>query len=134
LRALAAHPERVAEIHGRYYREYLALWARSVEPAAGTSGGASAAADVRFSAPEWRELPFFRLLRDTYLLNARWLQELVGAAQLPAPAQRRFTFALRTDALRPRPPTRSAGLAHSRSAAGRGPAQPRPMHGAAACR
>jgi polyhydroxyalkanoate synthase len=103
LRALAAHPERVAEIHNRYYREYLALWARSIEPAAGTSGGAGAAADVRFSAPEWRELPFFRLLRDTYLLNARWLQELVGAAQLPAAAQRRLGFALRQylDALAP---------------------------------
>ncbi len=54
-----------------------------------------AVADSRFAAPEWDRLPFFRLLRDSYLLNARWLQELVDAAQLPAPTHRRLAFALR---------------------------------------
>jgi polyhydroxyalkanoate synthase len=101
LRSLAAHPERLAEIQSRYYREYLALWAHSAEPQ--VTRGSAADADRRFAAPEWDQLPFFRLLRDSYLLNARWLRELVEAAQLPAPAHRRLVFALRQylDALAP---------------------------------
>jgi polyhydroxyalkanoate synthase len=93
LRSLAARPERVAEIQTRYYREYLALWARVAETH--VRDGSGAAADHRFSAPEWDGLPFFRLLRDSYLLNAHWLQELVEAAQLPAAVHRRVAFALR---------------------------------------
>lgn len=117
LRSLAAHPERLAQIQQRYYGEYLALWARSAAPQA-PDGGAppaeqrfvspgdrrlAAPADRRFAAPEWDELPFFRLLRDSYLLNVRWLHELVDAAQLPEPTHRRLVFALRQylDALAP---------------------------------
>jgi poly[(R)-3-hydroxyalkanoate] polymerase subunit PhaC len=92
LASLAAHPERVAEIHRRYYREYLELWTRTTEPQ--SAPGGSAAADRRFAAPEWDRLPFFRLLKDSYLLNARWLRELVDAAQLPGPTHRRLAFAL----------------------------------------
>ncbi len=101
LRSLAARPERIAEIQQRYYAEYLALWARSAEPHSPLPTGA--AADRRFAAPEWDQLAFFRLLRDSYLLNARWLQELVTAAQLPKPIHRRLAFALRQylDALAP---------------------------------
>jgi polyhydroxyalkanoate synthase len=101
LRSLAAHPERVAEIQGRYYRAYLALWGQSTEPH--TPPGGTAVCDRRFAAPEWDQLPFFRLLRDSYLLNVRWLQELVDAAQLPAATHRRLAFALRQylDALAP---------------------------------
>ena len=80
LRALAAHPERVAEIQQRYYREQLALWSRITlahEPPA-----EAPPADRRFTAAEWSRLPYFRLLKESYLLHARWLQDLVEAARL----------------------------------------------------
>ena len=35
--------------------------------------------DRRFSAPEWQQLPFFDYLKQAYLLNSRWLAEVVGA-------------------------------------------------------
>jgi len=101
VRALAAHPERVAEIQRRYVAEYLSLWAHSGE-ARGHADSAGRA-DRRFAAPEWEQLPFFRLLRDAYLLHVRWLRELLDAAQLPADTHRRLSFALRQylDALAP---------------------------------
>jgi len=101
LRALVAHPERVAEIQQRYYREQLALWSRITlahEPPA-----EAPPADRRFAAAEWSRLPYFRLLKESYLLHARWLQELVEAAQLSPPIGPRLAFALRhyLDALAP---------------------------------
>jgi len=101
LRALAAHPEHVADIQRRYIAEYLSLWAHSSEPSRVPERAAGA--DRRFAAPEWEQLPFFRLLRDAYLLHVRCLRELVDAAQLPADTHRRLCFALRQylDALAP---------------------------------
>jgi polyhydroxyalkanoate synthase subunit PhaC len=101
-RALAAEPERVAEIHGRYYREHLTLWAGLL------SGdrlrpGESEAADPRFDSPAWRTLPWFDYLRRSYLANARWVMELLEAAPLPTEKKRRAAFVLRQclDALAP---------------------------------
>ena len=101
-RALAAQPERVAEIHGRYYREHLALWTglltgdgpRPSEPEPG---------DARFDSPAWRSLPWFDYLRRSYLTNARWVTELLEAAPLAAEKKRRAAFVLRQclDALAP---------------------------------
>ena len=101
LHALAAHPERVTEIQQRYYREQLALWSRIMQ--ADQPPAEAPPADRRFAAAEWDRLPYFRLLKESYLLHARWLQELVDAAQLPAPAGPRLTFALRQylDAMAP---------------------------------
>ncbi|NWG72850.1 MAG: class I poly(R)-hydroxyalkanoic acid synthase, partial [Parvularculaceae bacterium] len=93
LQALAAHPERVSEIQQRYYREQLALWSRIMQAGVGT--GQAPPADRRFAAVEWQRLPYFRLLQESYLLHARWLQELVEAAQLPPPIGARLAFALR---------------------------------------
>src|SRR3954454_7836446 len=34
--------------------------------------------DRRFSAPEWQDDPYYRTIRDSYLLASRQLQEAVG--------------------------------------------------------
>lgn len=100
LRAMALHPGRVAEINRRYYRDHLTLW---TEAAQAPAAEGAAAADRRFAAPEWASLPFFRLVKQAYLLNSRWLKELAHAVELPEPAARRLEFALRQylDALAP---------------------------------
>lgn len=51
--------------------------------------------DRRFSAAEWRENPYYDYLRQSYLLAARYLEQLVDAAGLEASAKARARFAAR---------------------------------------
>jgi len=51
--------------------------------------------DRRFAAREWRENPYYDYLRQSYLLAARYFQELVEHAELEADAKERARFAAR---------------------------------------
>ena len=51
--------------------------------------------DRRFSAAEWRENPYYDYLRQSYLLAARYLEQLVEAAPIDAAAKARARFAAR---------------------------------------
>src|SRR5688572_16737931 len=51
--------------------------------------------DRRFAAREWRENPYFDYLRQSYLLAARYFQELVEQAELEGEAKERARFAAR---------------------------------------
>jgi polyhydroxyalkanoate synthase len=99
--ALAAQPERLAQLQQRYYQAHAALWAQVMQPVAAQPGAPPA--DRRFESADWDELPFFRLLKDAYLLNARWLSEVIDLADLPPPVRRRLHFAAKqaADALAP---------------------------------
>ncbi len=105
LQALATHPERVAEIQHRYYKEHLALWAGLLRADDGASRSARQATptDPRFASPEWSTLPWFDYLKRSYLVNARWVNELLDAAQMPSAHKRRAAFVLRQylDAIAP---------------------------------
>jgi len=91
---LAQNSERWLDIQNRYYKKQLELWssvtslppgsppAKVIEPEAG---------DRRFRAPEWQQ-PYFSLLAQSYLLNARWLSELVESAKLEPHAKRKLSF------------------------------------------
>jgi polyhydroxyalkanoate synthase len=59
--------------------------------------------DRRFAAPAWRELPYFALLKEGYLLYADYLRDLAALAQLPPHERQRLQFATRqyVDALAP---------------------------------
>ena len=104
LRGLTSQPERLADIQQRYYGEHLALWsgllagdgARQPEPE-------PASLDPRFASPEWHTLPWFVYLRRSYLINARWVDALLEAAQMPDAKKRRAAFVLRQflDAIAP---------------------------------
>jgi polyhydroxyalkanoate synthase len=104
MQALTSQPERLANIQHRYYQEHLALWSGvfagdgAREPAA-----EPASPDPRFASPEWRTLPWFDYLRRSYLINARWIGELLDATQMPPPKKRRAAFVLRQylDAIAP---------------------------------
>ena len=94
--ALAAHPERVHDIQQRYNRDQAALWASVL--ASSEAGGDAAGVgdeDRRFQAAEWNTLAFFRFVKACYQLNARWLRELLDAAELPADSKRRAAFIVR---------------------------------------
>jgi polyhydroxyalkanoate synthase subunit PhaC len=51
--------------------------------------------DRRFAAKEWRENPYYDYLKQSYLLAARYLDELVEAAVLEPQAKERVRFAAR---------------------------------------
>jgi polyhydroxyalkanoate synthase len=93
--------EKLRTLEERFYRDHFALWSRMCFP--GEDGKMPASeGDSRFEGPEW-ELPFFLYLRQTYLLNARFLLELGELAELEPKAKRRLQFNLRqlTDAMSP---------------------------------
>ena len=106
LAAGVAHDaQRFLEIQNRYYQKQLELWTtiarlepdstppKVVEPEPG---------DRRFRAPEWQQ-PYFSLVAQSYLLNARWLTELVDNAQLEPHAKKKLSFFARQyiDAISP---------------------------------
>ena len=102
---LAHDSQRWLDIQNRYYRKQLELWSsfasttpdaappKIVEPEPG---------DRRFRAAEWQQ-PYFNFLAQSYLLNARWLTELVEGAQLDPQAKRKLSFYVRqyVDAISP---------------------------------
>jgi polyhydroxyalkanoate synthase len=51
--------------------------------------------DRRFAAKEWRENPYYDYLKQSYLLAAQYLEELVESAQLEPKAKERARFAAR---------------------------------------
>jgi len=98
--SLSQDQERWAELQQRYYRRHLELWATLV--ARGNEAHTAAAqpapvvatnkGDRRFHSPEWQQLPYFDYLKQAYLLNSRWLTEIVEAARLDAPAKNKLRF------------------------------------------
>jgi polyhydroxyalkanoate synthase subunit PhaC len=98
LKALTAAPEsreKLSALQARYYRDWLELLSKGA--------GVSSASDRRFDAPEWRELPWFRMLRRGYELNAEYLAGIAEIAELEPVAKRRLRYLLRqaADALAP---------------------------------
>ncbi len=98
-----AQRERLRLLQERLYREHLALWRSLISGDDEIAPDAAAAGDHRFDAPEWSKLPFFRYLRQAYLLNTRFLEELGDLAELDTHAKRRLQFVLRqfADAIAP---------------------------------
>ena len=88
--------ERSAAIQQRYYQQHLQLWLNLAQAGEGAPPAEPVAkpekGDRRFQAPEWRQLPYFDFLKQAYLLNSRWLAELVEATHLDAPTKNKLRF------------------------------------------
>jgi polyhydroxyalkanoate synthase len=89
--ALVADPGRWADIQQRHYTAHLELW-HSFFDADGKPAGDSTATDRRFGAPDWHTTPYFDYLHQAYLLNIRWLSELVEQAVLAPRDKTRLRF------------------------------------------
>jgi polyhydroxyalkanoate synthase len=80
------------------------------------------AGDRRFSHPAWREDPFYDYLKQSYLLAARYLEDLVEQAELSEAQRERARFAVKQwiDALCPAnfPATNPAVLQRARETYG----------------
>ena len=94
------------EAQARYWKEQSTLWTGIMASAAGRAREAVATpdrGDRRFSATEWRDNPFYSLLKQTYLLNARLLDDAVEATHMDAKAKHKLRFYARQfiDAMSP---------------------------------
>ncbi len=92
---LAQDSGQWAEIQKRHYQRHLELWinlAQASDPAARTPIAVPDHDDRRFRAPEWQQLPFFDYLKQAYLINSRWLAEIVEAARLDTPTRNKLRF------------------------------------------
>jgi polyhydroxyalkanoate synthase len=88
--ALKLDAARVAEIQGRFGREYADLWSGLL----GGSVQAPAVKDKRFASESWRDNRFSTYTAALYLLNARALLELSEAVQADAKTQQKIRFAV----------------------------------------
>jgi polyhydroxyalkanoate synthase len=106
---LPADPKAMSDLQKAYLEQHTRLWqailARGAAPA-GDDGFkvAPEPGDRRFAAPEWRESPVFDYLHQAYLLNTKYLRDLIDV--LPAESDRsrdkmRFLARQISDALAP---------------------------------
>ena len=89
-RSLRLDPARVADIQGRFGREYADLWSSLL----GSSVQPIDVKDRRFAAESWRENRFSTYTAALYLLGARALLELVDAVQADVKTQQKIRFAV----------------------------------------
>lgn len=94
---------RLAKLQAAYVEDQAKLWVslltgRPTESVVGSEPG-----DRRFAAKEWRENPYYDYLRQSYLLAARYLNELADGVQLQTQAKERVRFAVKQwlDAISP---------------------------------
>jgi polyhydroxyalkanoate synthase len=113
---VAVEPQALAALNAEFARRWQALWsavqAAALAPAPAEGGGTPmgvarivepAPGDRRFAAPEWDELPYFALLKQSYLLGSEYVRRLTALAPLPDGERRRLEFLARQaiDALAP---------------------------------
>ena len=77
---IVADPEALRVLQNKFLQEQSNLWKAMMEKAPGAAAEfmiAPEPGDRRFSAPEWRESPVFDYFYQSYLLNTRYLNEMV---------------------------------------------------------
>lgn len=88
-----ANPLYWLGVQQRFVQEHSRLLAANFAPAK-TEGAASPAEplDRRFKAPEWEEGPWFRWLRDSYLINSKLAARAIDEAELNAGTRQKLVF------------------------------------------
>jgi len=92
--AAAALPWGNPSLQQSYFDKQARLWAALASGKRETLASPDPG-DRRFSAKEWRENPYYDYLKQSYLLAARYVEDLVEAAQLDPQAKSRARFAAR---------------------------------------
>jgi polyhydroxyalkanoate synthase len=102
MEALQHGGERIARLQAEYAQKQMALWGALVSGST-TSVVKAPAGDRRFSAPAWRDNGYYDYLRQSYLLVAGFVEDLVEAAELEPAMKERMRFAARQwlDAMSP---------------------------------
>ena len=91
---ITASPLAKAQAH--YWEQQMALWMGMLASAASGKGPepvvAAERGDRRFHAEDWRDNPWYSLLKQTYLLNARLLGDMVESADLDEKEKHKLRF------------------------------------------
>ena len=92
--AAAALPWGDASLQRSYFDKQARLWSALASGKRETLAEPQPG-DRRFSAKEWRDNPYYDYLKQSYLLAAQYVEQVVDAAQLPPQAKERARFAAR---------------------------------------
>ena len=97
---------RMAEMQRRYAEQMATLWnTKFLEPFVGEQNPVAEPAkkDKRFRDEAWEEQPFFDLLKQSYLLNAKFLRDFVDKADVDERTRMQLRFYARqyADAMSP---------------------------------
>ena len=84
--------ERSGSLQASYLEQQTKLWTALL---AGRKESLVDDEDRRFAAREWRENPYFNYLRQSYLLAAKYIEQVVDSAPLEPQAKERTRFAAR---------------------------------------
>ena len=79
-------PWRIPRCSASYFEKQARLWTALASGKRETLASPEPG-DRRFAAKEWRENPYYDYLKQSYLLAARYVEELVDAAQLEPQAE-----------------------------------------------
>jgi polyhydroxyalkanoate synthase len=87
--------ERIAELQADYLKRWFQLAEAALTSAAGAPSEAAiepARGDRRFNGTEWRDNALYSVLKQSYLLNARYCTEFVEALELDEKEKHRVRF------------------------------------------
>jgi polyhydroxyalkanoate synthase subunit PhaC len=105
---LHAVPEpmaRMAALQRQYFDEMGRLWSAALLPgsAAEQAVAEPAKGDRRFKGEAWRETPFYDLMKQSYLIGARFLHDFVEEADVDSKTKMQLRFYARqfSDAMSP---------------------------------
>jgi polyhydroxyalkanoate synthase subunit PhaC len=90
-----ASSARIAELQAEYLKGLYQLTEHFTKSAAGGQGNGSVEpprGDRRFSATEWRDNSLYNLLKQSYLLNARYCTDFVEALDMDEKEKHRLRF------------------------------------------
>jgi polyhydroxyalkanoate synthase len=93
--AWAKNAPRVVQLQAEYQQRFAQLWGATVER---QRGGAyepvisPERGDRRFASSRWRDDPWYDYLKQSYLLNARFLNALVESAEVDDRAKHKLRF------------------------------------------
>jgi polyhydroxyalkanoate synthase len=86
-----ADPERAFKAQAALTKQFVELWASTLQRLQGEQAppvAAPDAADKRFADAAWRDNPYFDFIRQAYVLTTRWADDLVKHADELDPHQR----------------------------------------------
>ncbi len=106
LKSVGVDSAKFAALQARYFELHAALWQSALTREAGRDATLVAPVDRgdrRFSSAEWRRIPWFDYLRQSYLINSRFLSDCVEALEAEPSAKERLHFIARqfSDAMSP---------------------------------
>ena len=104
---LVAQPDRMMRAQADLFTRYMDLWQATTKRMTGETTAPVVQpikGDKRFLDPAWSSNPMFDLMKQSYLLTANWLNELVGEVEGVEPLTKRrveFFTKMLTDAFSP---------------------------------